>query len=486
MLTSNMTAISPSTGLPPLDAAYAQFLRAYPAFETTRALDALRATDYARLDQQGHVYLDYTGGGLYAESQLREHLALLSQGIFGNPHSQNLTSRAMTHLVEQTRAAVLAYFRASPDEYIVVFTQNATGALKLIGEAYPFDAGGTYLLTFDNHNSVNGIREFARARGAAVSYVPLVAPDLRVDPATLEHALVGAEAGKNNLFAYPAQSNFTGVQHPLEWIEQAQALGWDVLLDAAAFAPTNRLDLSRWHPDFVDLSFYKIFGYPTGVGCLLMRKAAARKLHRPWYAGGTLTFASVLVEDYYLTPGFAGFEDGTVNYLSLPAVELGLQHIERIGVELIHTRVMCLTGWLLDQLLALRHGNGQPLIRLYGPADTRQRGATIQINFLNARGRAHRLQARGAVGQRRAHLAAGRLSLQSRRARDSVGRDPGSPGVLFPGERLGELRAVPARDRWPDNRGAACFARPGDHVCGCLQVYALRRDAHRPPRRRLT
>ena len=84
-------------------------------------------------------------------------------------------------------------------------------------------------------------------------------------------------AGAHSLFAYPAQSNFTGVQHPLEWIAQAQARGWDVLLDAAAFAPTNRLDLGRWQPDFVAISFYKIFGYPTGIGCLLARKAALRQ-----------------------------------------------------------------------------------------------------------------------------------------------------------------------------------------------------------------
>jgi len=161
-------------------------------------------------------------------------------------------------------------------------------------------------------------------------------------------ALACAKPGANNLFAYPAQSNFTGVQHPLEWITLAQSKGWDVLLDAASFAPTNKLDLSRWHPDFVDISFYKIFGYPTGIGCLIARKKAVEKLHRPWYAGGTITFSSVLGDGHYLTPGAAGFEDGTVNYLGLPAVEFGLKYIESIGMDLIHTRVMCLTGWLIN------------------------------------------------------------------------------------------------------------------------------------------
>jgi selenocysteine lyase/cysteine desulfurase len=387
MISRAVSKTNLQSGSEQVHAAFEAFRQAYPVFDSTRKLDELRATEYARLDRHGHVYLDYTGGGLYAECQLRAHMALLIDGVFGNPHSRNLTSMAMTQLVEQTRDSVLKHFHASPEEYMVIFTQNSTGALKLVGESYPFEPGDTYMLTFDNHNSVNGIREFARSRGATVTYVPILPPDLRADTDYLAQALESARPEKNNLFAYPAQSNFTGVQHPLDWIAQAQSKGWDVLLDAASFAPSNRLDLSRWHPDFVDISFYKIFGYPTGTGCLLVRKAATRKLRRPWYAGGTITFSSVVAFDHYLTPGPAGFEDGTVNYLSLPAVEIGLNHIESIGIDLIHTRVMCLTGWLINRLLALRHSNGKPVIHLYGPPNTYMRGGTIQVNFFDPDGR---------------------------------------------------------------------------------------------------
>ena len=101
---------------------------------------------------------------------------------------------------------------------------------------------------------------------------------------------------------------------------------------AAAFTPTNRLDLGRWRPDFVVLSFYKIFGYPTGVGCLLARKPALAKLHRPWFAGGTITVASVQGDKHYLAEGEPAFEDGTLDYLALPAVEIGLRHIESLDV----------------------------------------------------------------------------------------------------------------------------------------------------------
>src|SRR5262245_49894409 len=90
------TARYPSAGLAQAEA---DFRRRYPEYAHTGKLDELRATEYARLDRQGHVYLDYTGGSLYAESQLRDHFTLLNQRVFGNPHSKNLTSMAMTELV---------------------------------------------------------------------------------------------------------------------------------------------------------------------------------------------------------------------------------------------------------------------------------------------------------------------------------------------------------------------------------------------------
>ncbi len=364
----------------------ATFHKSYSQFQTTQRLDEMRATEYARLDRLKHVYLDYTGGGLYAESQVRLHTDLLLNNVFGNPHSTNPTSLAMTHLIEQTRLAVLEFFNASPDEYVVIFTMNASGALKLVGESYPFGAGDQYVLTFDNHNSVNGIREFARAHGAHVAYAPMLPPPMRIDETRLMALLERAEPGKNNLFAYPAQSNFSGAQHSLDWIATAHARGWDVLLDGAAFAPTNRLDLSRWRPDFVPISFYKMFGYPTGVGCLLARRRTLAKLHRPWFAGGTITVASVQGDRYYFQPGAEAFEDGTLNYLILPAVQIGLAHLAKIGLETIHTRVQCLTGWLLETLQQIKHRNGNPVVRIYGPLDTANRGGTITLNLYDSNG----------------------------------------------------------------------------------------------------
>ncbi len=369
-----------------LAADYADFLRRHPGYAAGGALDAARRHDFARLERSGDVYLDYTGGGLYAESHVRAHAALLTAHVFGNPHSTNPSSTATTALADSTRRAILRHFGADPAEYVAIFTPNASGALRLVAESYPFAPGGTLTLSYDNHNSVNGMREFAAARGARVAYAPVRPPDLRLDDAALQALLDEPAGGAERLFAYPAQSNFSGVLHPLDWVARARARGWDVLLDCAAYAPTHALDLGAVPADFVSLSFYKMFGYPTGVGALLARRAALAKLRRPWFAGGTISYASVAAPRHDLLEGAEAFEDGTLNYLALPAVEAGLQRLAGGHLEAIHARVMSLTGWTLERFGALRHPNGRALVQVYGPAGTEGRAGAIAFNLIDADG----------------------------------------------------------------------------------------------------
>jgi molybdenum cofactor sulfurtransferase len=343
----------------------------------------LRAADFGRLDAGGHVYLDYTGSGLYPESLVRGHADLLCGSVLGNPHSNNPTSAAASALVDAARERVYDYFRADRDEYQVVFTPNATGALRVIGEAFPFTAGSRYVLSADNHNSCNGIREYAHARGAAVAYVPLDA-DLRIGD--LQPYLAGAERERANLFVFPLQSNFSGVKHPLEWIGQAQGMGYRVFVDAAAYVPHNRLDLGRVKPDFACVSFYKMFGYPTGVGVLLARTEALEELSRPWFCGGTVRFVSATSEVCKPYRTARGFEDGTLNFLDIAAVPAGLDWLERVGVDDVRRHTMRLTALLLEGMDALRHSDGSPMVRVYGPRGTDRRGATVAMNVLDADG----------------------------------------------------------------------------------------------------
>ena len=368
-----------------------------------RALTQLRAGEYSYLDRDGQVYLDYTGAGLASRSQLQAHRDRVAGGLYGNPHSESPASAASSRLIDDTRRSVLSFLHASPDEYAVIFTANATGACRLVGEAYPFRRGAQLVLTADNHNSVNGLREFARRRRARTTVVPIRTPDLRADEGALVDTLTRGNHRRPRLLAYPAQSNFTGVQHPLSWVKLAQQKGFDVLLDAAAYLPTNPLHLDQVQPEFVAISWYKIFGYPTGVGCLVARRSALARLQRPWFSGGTVVGVSVQGDWHWLTDDESAFEDGTLNFLSIPDIQIGLRWLDSIGgTEAIQRRVRTLTGLLLDRLGRLAHPNGRPMVVLYGPRDLRDRGGTVAFNLLDPDGRTvdERLVAREATAAR--------------------------------------------------------------------------------------
>lgn len=109
-------------------------------------------------------------------------------------------------------------------------------------------------------------------------------------------------SGPYHLFAFPAQSNFSGQKYPLSWVPDiqrgtlshlspsfpGQPGSWKVVLDAAALVGTNPLDLSQCPADFITVSFYKMFGYPTGLGALLVRKDCCHLLQKRYYGGGTV------------------------------------------------------------------------------------------------------------------------------------------------------------------------------------------------------
>ena len=152
------------------------------------------------------------------------HKKRLANTVYSNLYSVNPTSETTTHLIKKSRARVLAYLNTPQDIYIVIFTPNATDAARLVGEAYPFNRRNKLVLLIDNYNSVNGLREFAHHRYTRTVYIPAQAPKLRIDPAVLKLMLRRRSHGtlfgsglrhRKGLFTYPAQSNFSGVQHPL-------------------------------------------------------------------------------------------------------------------------------------------------------------------------------------------------------------------------------------------------------------------------------
>jgi len=138
----------------------------------------------------------------------------------------------------------------------------------------------------------------------------------------------------------------------------------------------------------VPCSFYKMFGYPTGIGALIARREALARLRRPWFAGGAVEYVSVQHGSHLLREGAEGFEDGTVSFLDAEAVIRGLDFLDGIGMPRIRRHVASLAASLVERLRALTHADGSPLIRLYGPRDRYDCGGTVTFNVLDASGEA--------------------------------------------------------------------------------------------------
>ncbi len=344
----------------------------YPIRASRTDFALLRQREFARLDETGTTYVDYTGAALYPVTLVRRHAQQLTAAVFGNPHSRNAPSLASSAVLNQARNLTLRFLDADPDEYVVCFTANASGAMRLLSETFPFRRGSRLLLTADNHNSVNGLRVVARRHGASVEYVPLGTQLRTKDP---REWLV--DVGKPSLFAFPAQSNFSGVQLPLTWIHDAQSAGYHVLLDAAAYVQANKLSLSTYPADFVALSYYKLFGYPSGIGALVARRTALPLLRRDYFAGGTVEFVSVQNRLVRIKVGEEAFEDGTPNFLAMPAVCGGLKWLLQLGMPNVQQHVCSLTTHFLKGLESLR---GRTIV--YGPTTSEDRGGTIAFNVL--------------------------------------------------------------------------------------------------------
>ena len=245
-----------------------------------------------------------------------------------------------------------------------MLTTNATAACRLVGgEPSPSLADSSRLvLTADNHNSVNGIREYARARGAETTYVPSVPTELRVDE---RHAAPlpdrrGRRAPQPLCLSRPSRTSpVCNIRSPGS--SRRTQHGWDVLLDAAAYVPTNRLDLSRCQAGLRRPLFLQ------DVRLADRRRRADRAPRRARQASsvrgsraGRSSPPSSSASGTSPLRARPHFEDGTVNFLNLPAVEIGLRLLDRIGIEVIHRHARSLARWLLDVLGSLQHSDGSP------------------------------------------------------------------------------------------------------------------------------
>ncbi|KAH0707926.1 hypothetical protein KY290_012455 [Solanum tuberosum] len=372
-------------------------------------IDEIRATEFKRLNDT--VYLDHAGATLYSESQMEAVFKDLNSTVYGNPHSQSSCSLASEDIVGKARQQVLSFFNASPREYSCIFTSGATAALKLVGETFPWSSNSSFMYTMENHNSVLGIREYALSKGATAFAVDIEEgthlgesespkSNLKLTQRHIQRRSEGRVAKEGmtgntyNLFAFPSECNFSGrkfdpnlvkiIKEGSERILESSQYcrgSWLVLIDAAKGCATNPPDLSKFKADFVVFSFYKLFGYPTGLGALIIRNDAAKLMKKTYFSGGTVAAAIADVDFFKRREGVDEFfEDGTISFLSIAAIQHGFKIINMLTTSLISRHTTSIAAYVRNKLLALKHENGEFVCMLYGLLSS-EMGPMVSFNM---------------------------------------------------------------------------------------------------------
>eukprot|EP00094_Tigriopus_californicus_P009744 TCALIF_09393-PA protein Name:"Similar to mal3 Molybdenum cofactor sulfurase 3 (Aedes aegypti)" AED:0.06 eAED:0.06 QI:0/0/0/1/1/1/2/0/656 len=334
---------------------------------------------------RGTTYLDQAGAGLYCHSQIENVSKELQTSLFANPHSDFRSKEA----IDAVRTEVLDYFHTNNENYKLVFTSGATAGLKIIGHCFSFKPGHRNCFAYltDNHTSVIGMRELFREKEPQITVRPLDSHDLIKGP-------VAQETFEKALLAFPAMSNFCGFKYPIESVLKLWGDTWTTILDASALVSTCELNLSQLKPDFVVLSFYKIFGYPTGLGALLVKSDVMDALHKTYFGGGTVemhfTRSSIHVPrrswvDY--------FEDGTLPYHQIMALRHGFSALKRHvpgGIKAVESHTFGLAQYLYQGLARILHENGNPVVEIYHSSNfisVKEQGGIVNFNLLQCDGK---------------------------------------------------------------------------------------------------
>jgi len=332
------------------------------------------------------IYLDNAGSQLINQEWLKDVQRILSQNVFGNPHSLNVAGQNSKKWIEETRELILNFCGTSSKDYYVIFTQNATHALKIVGEYFKWDCQTNFYMTCSNHNSVVGIREYAYNKDSMINIVD--------NSFNIINTFSNGKSSKiftKSLVALPAECNFSGkltnfdqLKKNIDDIKTSEDEQVYLLLDCAKYISTNRLDLSKIEADFVPISLYKISGYPTNLGALLVKKSSANVLQKTYFGGGTYDLA--IAEEHVSIPRkdfVEQFEDGSLGYLSIVEANICLKkYIETVNFE----RIKGMVQTCYNRMIKLEHHNGRRLVQFYGVDDIANHGSILAFNLITHNG----------------------------------------------------------------------------------------------------
>lgn len=341
------------------------------------------------------IYFDNASSKLYNHDKYINFCIDISSDfnvnrLFSNPHSMNITSSESTKKIIICRKKILDYVNADENIYDCIFTSSTTESFKIIGESFKWD-NNSLIYTVDNHTSAIGMREYALKYGSSIKVIDFDNNKNIIEVNSISSGNKLEKKNNINLCVIPAESNFSGKLYNRELIFKIrQKYGNTIFFyDVAKYITSNKVSLKDNIVDITAISFYKIYGFPTGLGCMIIKKDISKYLNKVYYGGGSiLSYNSY--ENHHVKNDilYKNFEYGSPNYLSI--IYLNKLLDKTIDYEKIHN----LTYFFYNKVRNISYNNSKiKFFELYDidlnydyQSFCKNHGSIISFNLLKSTG----------------------------------------------------------------------------------------------------
>ncbi len=272
-------------------------------------------------------------------------------------------------LIGQTRQNIAEYIHADPDQ--ITFTGNTSDAISAVANGLDWNSGDEIILnTMEFPANVQPFRRL-ESQGVILRYVPhrnhtITANDIRsyVTPKT---KLVSVSAVQY-LSGYRADLEAIGSlckdKNILFVVDGIQALG------------ATPVDVKLCHIDALGTGAHKWLMAPMGIGFLYLSKKMQSKLSPVKTGWLSVDDPWALTEfNQPWLPVSSHLETGTPNLIGITGLGSSLQLFKSIGIELIESQILHLTGVIISKL----EENQKATIKLITPADNRRRMGIVSF-----------------------------------------------------------------------------------------------------------
>lgn len=197
----------------------------------------------------------------------------------------------------------LAAFLEVSDEEIII-TRNATEALNIVIQGYPFKAGDEVLLNqLDYFSMIEAFRMLEKRGQLKVNAFDM--PLLPQNDDEIVEVYRKAITEKTRVILLTHVSNINGLIIPVQKIAaMAKAKGIDIITDSAHALGQIQFSLPQLGSDFVGLNLHKWMGNPVGAGVLYIKKERIKEM-KPLFGDVTAAESSINKLAHFGTTPFA-------------------------------------------------------------------------------------------------------------------------------------------------------------------------------------